>query len=44
MDSSESGSSHKRQKTSGTERDLDCTDASRGVWLVKVPFIFRCLI
>ncbi|GIY63228.1 general transcription factor IIF subunit 2 [Caerostris extrusa] len=32
---SEGGSSHKRQKTA--ERDLDCTNASRGVWLVKVP-------
>ncbi|GFS79370.1 general transcription factor IIF subunit 2 [Trichonephila clavipes] len=32
---SEGGSSHKRQKTA--ERDLDCSNASRGVWLVKVP-------
>ncbi|XP_071037988.1 general transcription factor IIF subunit 2 [Parasteatoda tepidariorum] len=32
----DSGSSHKRQKT-GSERDLDCSNASRGVWLVKVP-------
>ncbi|GFT32445.1 general transcription factor IIF subunit 2 [Nephila pilipes] len=35
MMDSESGSSHKRQKTA--ERDLDCSNASRGVWLVKVP-------
>lgn len=37
MDSSESGSSHKRLKTIGAERDLDCSNAPRGVWLVKVP-------
>lgn len=37
MEGLESGSSHKRQKTSGAERDLDCANASRGVWLVKVP-------
>ncbi|XP_054711515.1 general transcription factor IIF subunit 2-like [Uloborus diversus] len=37
MASSEGGSSYKRMKTSNAERDLDCSNASRGVWLVKVP-------
>ncbi|KAG8198511.1 hypothetical protein JTE90_017376 [Oedothorax gibbosus] len=32
---SEAGSSSKKQKTA--ERELDCTNANRGVWLVKVP-------
>ncbi|KFM72396.1 General transcription factor IIF subunit 2, partial [Stegodyphus mimosarum] len=37
MDSSESGLSYKKQKINNSEKDLDCTNAARGVWLVKVP-------
>ncbi|XP_035218577.1 general transcription factor IIF subunit 2-like isoform X2 [Stegodyphus dumicola] len=37
MDSSDSGLSYKKQKINNSEKDLDCSNAARGVWLVKVP-------
>lgn len=30
-------SEHKRSKSASAEKDLDCTNATRGVWVVKVP-------